>query len=404
MPEVTVRVLEGDERVDVLHALAAYSLDPSPPLPELEGWRQMIGAREGVTYVAAFEDGEPASVAASSTMRHNARGKVFDAGGVWGVATGPAFRRKGYCRRVIGRVLELGREAGEAFSTLYPFRESFYERLGYVTLPLPRKALFSPAGLAPLLKLELPGQVTFGLIGDRFQDYCSFLAEMLEQTHGMAVFARPDVGQAAENRSWVALAVVDGRIEGAMLYALKGEEETKYVFQATRFYYRSAAARYLLLQWIARHIDQAERVEMWLAPDEQPETWLADMGVKVETALRAPMGRVLDVGRLSGAQVGRGAFAATVSDPLCPWNARTWRFASDGGALSVTPVGESTRAEAADGEPACSLSIQGLAALVYGGHEPESFPFRGWGEGRPEAWRVMRAMFGPRVAHLHQRF
>jgi hypothetical protein len=266
--------------------------------------------------------------------------------------------------------------------------------LGYVTLPLPRKALFSPAGLAPLLKLDLPGQVTFGLIGDRFEEYCAFLAEMLDETHGMAVFAQPDVAQAKENRFWVALAVVEGRVEGAMLYALKGEEETKYLFQATRFYYRSAAARYLLLQWIARHIDQAERVEMWLAPDEQPETWLADTGVKVETALRAPMGRVLDVGRLGGMQVGPGEFTARVSDPLCPWNEGAWRFASDGGALRVE------RAK----EAACELTIQGVAALVYGAHAPESFPFRGWGEGGPEAWRVMRGMFEPRIAHLHQRF
>jgi predicted acetyltransferase len=394
MADVSIRVLAGDERVTVLHALAAYSLDPSPPLPELEGWRQMIGPRAGVTYVAAFEDGEPASVAASTAMRHNARGRVFDAGGVWGVATGPAFRRKGYCRRVIGRLLEVGREAGQAFSTLYPFRESFYERLGYVTMPLPRKAFFSPAGLAPLLKVDLPGKVTLGLIGERYDEYRAYLAEMLETAHGTAIFAQPDYGAAGRNRSWVAQAVVDGRVEGVMLYALKGEEETKYQFQAIRFYYSSMRARYLLLQWIARHVDQAERVEMWLAPGEQPEMWLADIGVKVETALRAPMGRVTDVAAIGGMQVGPGEVAARISDPLCPWNEGAWRFVSDGGALLV----ERTQ------EAASELTIQGLSALVYGAHEPESFALRGWGDAPPEVVAALRAMFPPRIPHLHERF
>jgi len=38
---------------------------------------------------------------------------------------------------------------------LYPFRESFYERLGYVTFPQPRTARFSPQALLPLLKVKL---------------------------------------------------------------------------------------------------------------------------------------------------------------------------------------------------------------------------------------------------------
>lgn len=395
MSDIIVRRLEGDERIDVLHELGAYSLDPSPPLPDRERWRQEIGPREGVTYVAAFEDGAPASVAVSSAMRHNVRGKVFDASGVWGVATGPAYRRKGYCRRVIGRVLELGRADGQAFSTLYPFRESFYERLGYVTMPLPRKAFFSPASLTPLLRLDLPGKVTLGLIGERYDEYRAYLAGMLETTHGMAIFEHPDYGGAARNGSWVAQAVVDGRVEGVMLYALKGEEETKYQFQAVRFYYSSMAARYLLLQWIARHVDQADRVEMWLAPAEQPEMWLADVGVKVETALRAPMGRVVDVAGIGGMDVGPGDFAATVADPLCPWNAGAWRFVSDRGALRVEGANQA----------ACELAIQGLSALVYGAHEPESFALRGWAAAPPDVTAVMAAMFPPRILpHLHERF
>jgi hypothetical protein len=50
----------------------------------------------------------------------------------------------------------------------------------------------------------------------------------------------------------------------------------------------------LLLDWIARHIDQADRAELWLPPYEHPETWLADMQVRIESQERAPMSRILD--------------------------------------------------------------------------------------------------------------
>lgn len=49
-----------------------------------------------------------------------------------------------------------------------------------------------------------------------------------------------------------------------MLYRLLGEEVTRFNLVAHGFYYRTAQARYLMLNWIARHVDQAERVEIWL--------------------------------------------------------------------------------------------------------------------------------------------
>jgi predicted acetyltransferase len=69
--------------------------------------------------------------------------------GVWGVATAPAARRNGYCRRAMAALLAAARADGQAFSTLYPFRESFYERLGYVTYPLTRIARSAPLVLLP---------------------------------------------------------------------------------------------------------------------------------------------------------------------------------------------------------------------------------------------------------------
>ncbi len=213
----------------------------------------------------------------------------------------------------------------------------------------------------------------------------------------MGFFVHADRASAARNRFWLAQAVVAGQTVGLMLYDLKGEQETKFCFRAMRFYYETSQARYLLLQWIARHVDQADRVELWLAPAEQPETWLADMQVKTESDIRAPMGRVLDVARLGGMATGPGGFTARLSDPLCPWNEGVWRFESANGELRVVRV-------AASEQPDCALTIQGLTALVYGTHDPDDFAIRGWGDPSPDVQEAMRTMFPPMIPHLHERF
>lgn len=53
-------------------------------------------------------------------------------------------------------------------------------------------------------------------------------------------------------------------------------------------------------------------------------------------------------------------------------------------------------------EADCDLSIQALAALIYGTHPPGDFPIRGWGDPSPEVQATLRTMFPPLVPYLHE--
>ena len=394
MTDITIRKLEGDEKLEAMYALNAYAFHATPPLMNKDEWKENVRRREGVTYLALFEDARPVAGAAGTAMLQQVRGKLFDANGIWAVATAPAARRKGYCRSVMAQLLSTLREDGQAFSCLYPFRESFYERLGYVTFPLPRTARLTPAVLLPLLEQDLGGQIELLPMGDGYDTYRDYLDRLRQRTHGMAMFVVGDKFAAQRNNLWLALAKVEGELVGLMLYQIKGDEITQFLFRATRFYYDTSQAKYLLLQWIARHADQAGQVEIGLPPFEQPETWLSDLQVKTESAIRAAMCRVLDVNKMSGMQIGPGRFTAHITDPFCPWNEGIWRFESVDGTLQVA------RAD----EAGCSLSIQALTALVYGTHDPGDFTIRGWGDPSPQVLATMRTMFPPRAPYLHEYF
>ena len=389
-----IRHLQGEEMLDALYSLNQYAFHPSPPLQNKEEWLSFVRGRKGVTCHAVFEDDKPVSIAASTCMTQNIRGKLFLSSGVWGVATSPTARRKGYCREVMGSLLSTERESGKVFTNLYPFRESFYERLGYVAFPLTKIARFTPASLAPLLKMDFDGQLEQKLISEGFEAYRAYLVQMRQSCHGMAFFDFPDPNAINRNALWAGLAVFGGQLEGVMLYRMQGEEVGKFNFSAIRFYYQTSRARYLMLNWIARHVDQADRAEIWLPPDEYPETWLADMQVKVESAIRPAMSRVLDVEKIGGMRVGEGSFSARVSDPLCPWNEGNWHFAAPQGILQVS------RATQAD----CELTIQGISALVSGAHDPQDFPLRGWGNPTAELQAVQRSLFPRLCPFMHEMF
>jgi len=394
MPHTTVREIQGDEMLDIMHRLPSYALMPSPPLSDRERRQETLRQRAGASYYALFEEGTAVSCAAYTRMEQHVRGAIYSAGGIWDVATLPGARRKGYSRRVLTGLMAGMRGEGRAFACLYPFRESFYERLGYVSFPLPRKARFEPSAVVPLLQADLGGEVDLTAIGDGYDVYRAYELKRQRAVHGMAVWETGDEASARSNRWWLALAKVDGEVAGVMVYDLKGERVAEYRLRAFRFLYDTSLARSLLLAWIARHVDQASEVELWLPPSELPEMWMADLKVHVETTVRAPMARVLDVAAIGGMSTGPGGFSARIADPICPWNEGTWRLETIDGLLQTAP------AQDAD----CELGIQSLAALVYGTHDPGDFSLRGWGDPSPEVQAAMQEMFPPRLPYLHEYF
>jgi predicted acetyltransferase len=389
-----IRQLQAEEAAEIVYWLTAYSLEPSPPLPDKDERQDILKRRQGVTYLAMFEDNEPVACVASTQMTQHVREKLYGMGGVWAVATHPAARRKGYSKRLLLELMEIMRKEGQPVSGLYPFRESFYERLGYVTFPLGRKAIFNSSALAPLLNWDMEGIVELAPFGGAFKAYRDYSRELLGRMHGMAFVEQADEPGELSDNYWLALARIDGETVGLMQYQLQGEQVTRYKLRAVRFYYHDVRARYLLLNWIARHVDQAETVELWLPPFEWPETWLADMAVRIESLTRAAMGRVVDVSGIGGMQVGEGGFTFKLHDPQCPWNEGVWQFESVDGGLHVSPA---KRAE-------CELNIQGLSALVYGTHAPGDFRWRGWGDPSEKVQATMRKMFPPRLPHIHEFF
>lgn len=382
---ITIREVHGEERIRIRRLIPTYAFEASPPLTSEEIIRSYNVEDSSSRYYTLFEDDQPLVTAGDDEMQHNVRGKIVTAGSVWNVASLPQARRKGYVRQMIKHVLTQNREKNMPISLLYPFRESFYQRLGYITITRQQLVKFSTAPLAPLLKHPFEGEIELIYLPDNPQIYTAFLTDLLQQIHGFGVFnASDEIFKTYGKQSWLALARFDGEVQGVMLYRIADK-----AFRATRFLFKTSAAKYLMLEWIARHIDQTEEAEIRLAPYEIPQTWLADLKVTPQY-VNQPMGRVVDVMQLQGIPAGEGAFTAQIIDSLLPWNNDVFHFESVDGQLQIQPAKEAE----------FELHIQGLTALLYGAHDVSDFVFRGWGH--PSA--IVRQMFPPAIPFVNEVF
>lgn len=386
MPHLSIRQLEADELITVVAPMMQYAFSPSPQTINPDDWGWLIDPARPHHVHVLFEDDEAAASAAFTAMRHNLRGHVHDTAAVWGVATEPMARRKGYAKQVIQHAMQHMHQQGYVTTTLYAFRESFYERMGYVTWPMPLEVTIKPERLAVLLRMDTPGHIErLRFRESGYSIYKDYMGRVRARTHGL-IFNEEWVATPSRiNKDlWTAVARRDGEVVGLFHYEMTGEDGD--TMKIHPFYYDDAAARTLLLKWIALHVDQVDDVNFWrLPPGSHPETWVADLYPEVK-AFEPALSRVLNVARLDGLPIAAraGRFTAQITDDLCAWNNGVFTFESgEDGVLSVSP------GETAD----CTLSIAALSALLYGVRDPDEFHVRGWGDPSPQTQTVMRAMF-----------
>jgi predicted acetyltransferase len=390
MQKTEIRELKG-KALEISREMCQYAFFTTP-VDELQSIEPQY--QKDTYVIALFEQENPIATAACIPLTQNVRGKIFRCGGIANVASYPEGRRKGYAKKLLNHLLQRMKEEKQVFSLLYPFKETFYEKFGYVTLPQTRTANFSPNSLNSLLSTEIMGTVERYLLKDNFEKYLEILLKLQKEIHGLAIKPKYAIQQIRDKfNAWLAVARVDEKLTGFLLYNVEKPFE---IFKVHKFYYEDSNTKYLLLQFLAKHVDQFKEIELEIKPDEQIECWIADSGVfvKSKSFAASPMGRVVSVENLSGMKVGTGSFSAKITDSNCVWNNNIYSFTSDNGILEVN------KAEKAE----CNLTIHGLSALIFGGYTPCDFPFRGWSDASSNTLEKMKELFPKALPYIHSSF
>lgn len=386
-----------DIRTPAGFSIANYAFESSPSTSPPDRVENYLNSRTTDKTFFSYVNGTAVAKTAITEMHLNVRGKVMPMGGISGVATMPSARRGGHVRQLMDRAIQEMYESGQAVSTLYPFKASYYEKFGYASWQIPLWLRSSPAAFAPYLDAPKHGIVTQRLLEEGLEDFFTIREEMQARVHGFSTFSRERTkGHAREHPSWLATVHEDDHITGAITWRTEIDKGTMPVFS---FWALNENARYHLFDFLGRHEDHIKEIRMPLMPGMEPHLWTGQNDSftilsNEEHAWNAPMGRVIDINGLGGIGAGDGMAAITISDPQCPWNEGTWNLTGSAGELHVERGGTSGG----------TITINALAALVFSGIDPALFPIRGWGNVDPTTAENLRKLFPPITPLIQEQF
>ena len=288
-------------------------------------------------------------------LRQWIAGEAMPMTGVGTVAISPAHRKRGRAAELVTAALREGRARGDIASALFPFRVSFYRRLGY--------------GLAGE---ALQYQVPAGTLPDSAERQ---RVELLEdddtRSEALALYNAWAAGQSGQlhrgMRLWQQTTADAGRalfgyrshrgeLEGYALVIYRTDLPPQRRFlEVDEIVWTTPAARAGLYAWLGSLTDQWQQILLRALPSDRLSDWLREPRLPHDSAppwrlwapsatlMSGPMFRLLDVrAAFEGRRVEPSppiAVAIEVMDAMFEENCGSWRIVLDAGRAFVERTG-----------------------------------------------------------------
>ena len=320
--------------------------------------------------LCAFEDGKLATSCAAwpLTMRFNGEG--VPVAGVTTVGTLPAYRRRGYLRKITTTHFELLHEQGERpIAILYASMAAIYQRYGYAVVSTRNSYNLEPRNLQfPLARpvtgnFREVGDDEFGLLVDLYRH---FRTERMGYVHrGRAMW---EVGVLAPPPAGGMLSKVvyqeAGEPLGYMIYTLEplpGSGPLRPIHHlAIRDLVWLTPSTYQAVWNYFACMDLVSEIVWERVPsdDPLPHLLLEPRMLRV-TSYDGILARIVDVEQALPKRRyhEEGTLTFEIIDDLCSWNRGRWKLETSAAETSISRTSE---------EPQLVMPISTLAMLVFG--------------------------------------
>ena len=345
-------------------------------------------------FYSVIEEEEVVGSARIIPFEQNIRGSWKKMGGIAIVTSAPEVRMKGYIRELMHHMFKEMYEAGQAFSALYPFKDSYYARFGYVNALPQYKLEFDPKQMRKWKKIPEGYSIKRYNAENGWKILREVQEKAVEKIHGGV--KRPTTRWEelmGRYPGWIIVAYnPEGEAEGAMMCNLKGFGNEVFgpgvigEMNIAGNYWLTLKARHTLFQYIYTHTDQTVKTSLPVNPNEANYySWIENYVKPKVDVYMVNMGRIIDVVKcIEGIEVKEeGKVKMKITDPICEWNNKTVEITNKEGKLTVE---ETTEEE-------IEMTIEGLTALVYGVMPIEEIEYNSWMNGGEKAREKLREWF-----------
>lgn len=333
--------------------LAAHSF-PGPtrtPAWWLEQLRDPLYGGGAETLWVGEEDGRIVAACQTHPLRQWVSGNDLEVMGVGTVTIAPTHRRRGLAGRLVTSAMRASRERGAVGTALYPFRISFYAKLGYALAGHAHQYRVAPDCLPDAPERERVEMVETD-------------AGQAEVREMYAEWAPTQTGQLLRSeRVWrqvlspadrllVAYRGETGRVEGYALCAYRVDLPPQDRFlEVEEIAWLGPAARRGLFAWLGSLGDQWRQLLIRVLPSHRFDAWAAEPRLPAGSAplwglwlpsamlMNGPMFRVLHMEGAWRQRTVAPEAALTlrldVADEAVPENAGSWRLRLQGGRVEI---------------------------------------------------------------------
>jgi predicted acetyltransferase len=335
-----------------------HSFPDGPSLADRVRTLERAGPDGGIETVSiAIEDDRIAGALKSLPFTQHMGGAALPMFGLAAVGVAPWARRRGVARILCENALRAAFDRRDAVSALYPFRPSFYRRLGWALVGELHTYRFMPEHLAdtgdPEVRIASDAEMPA-------VEVC--YARAAERSNGL-IDRDPARWKLHLDRSGahVFAARTGGTVDGyaILIYGSARSAERRPLFIRELVTVEDSAYR-RLLGFLSRQRDLWRRIRYDATPDERFDHRLSDprppgygtartLWAETARTLRGPMFRVVHVEsaftlRRQWGPAPAFDFILTVADPQLPDNNGPWLVSYDGSRVTVrAAVGEENR-------------------------------------------------------------
>jgi len=337
------------------------------------------------------------------------RGQKIPVTGVGSVAVSPEHRRRGVGEAGMRAALRELRQRGSHLSVLYPFRNSYYRRLGYGTIEYVHQLAVAAANL-PLSdearrvrRMLLPDRVAIEALYERAAQQGHFALARAPEWWARRLWTYPGDWVVYEGKR-------RGQIEGYLYYEVENSRGPfRLAITLNEFVAATPEAHQGLLGHLATLRDQVEEIHHAATADN---VWVSLLGSAQNLRPGAEIGAFNDTGGIAtGAMLrvvdvkgalellpvaphGRGELILQVEDRVLAQNTRAYLIAAREGRLRVGP-------EPRRRLPHLALTIDVLAQIVAGTLSPARAAETGLARSTHGAAEVVNGWFASRPAYVY---
>ncbi len=312
-------------------------------------------------------------------FQQSIRGVVKEMGGIGGVWTYPEYRNQGYVKELLDFAFKEMKANGQGLSMLIPFKQSFYQKFGYVTANSNLEVRVPLDGIISNFKDDLSTWEYERINASKTQsEFIEFILST-NQNHGMVIpcyWERSQWHEATKDKFCI-LVKRDEIIVAAGIYRIDSRNTERKIF-LDHYFYTDITSRLRLFSFLAKHRDQINYLYLESPFGTNFQQWFGDVVSGYEININTPpyMVRIIDlVTAIDNLPIPKyrledGLINIQVDDSFCAWNSHIFTLESQDHILKIR--------QNPHVKPDLKFTIQGISALVYGTLSLTEMEYKNW--------------------------